>query len=122
MEKDVVVGSLEMLSGRSKKEYAKEAEAVAAASDGAPAANGAAENDLRAFVWMKISRATGLLPRSRPPPTINGAGTVDRGPGARPSGLWTRVVLLRADKTRPQGKGPPRRVGPRPPSYLLGRP
>src|SRR5918994_1324728 len=43
---EVVVATLEMLSGRSKKEYAKEAEAVAAAPDGAPPANGAAENDL----------------------------------------------------------------------------
>jgi single-strand DNA-binding protein len=49
---EVVVGTLEMLSGRSKKEYAKEAEAVAAAPDGAPAANGAAENDLEAVVAM----------------------------------------------------------------------
>ena len=37
---EVVVASLEMLSGRSKKEYAKEAQAVAEAPDGAPAANG----------------------------------------------------------------------------------
>jgi hypothetical protein len=50
---EVVVATLEMLSGRSKKEYAKEAEAVAAAPDGAPAANGAAaEDDLEAVVAM----------------------------------------------------------------------
>ena len=46
------MASLEMLSGRSKKEYAKEAEAVASAPDGAPEANGAAENDLEAVVAM----------------------------------------------------------------------
>ena len=40
-----MVASLEMLSGRSKKEYAKEAEAVANAPDGEPAANGAAAAD-----------------------------------------------------------------------------
>ena len=34
----VVAASLEMLSGRSKKEYAKEAQAVAEAPDAAPAA------------------------------------------------------------------------------------
>ena len=50
---EVVVASLEMLSGRSKKEYAKEAQAVADAPDEAPAANGAtAENDLEAVVAM----------------------------------------------------------------------
>ena len=50
---EVVVASLEMLSGRSKKEYAKEAQAVADAPDGEPAANGAtAENDLEAVVAM----------------------------------------------------------------------
>jgi len=50
----VVVGSLEMLSGRSKKEYAREAEAVANAPDeSAPvAANGAATNDLEAAIAM----------------------------------------------------------------------
>jgi hypothetical protein len=49
----VVVGQLEMLSGRSKKEYAKEAQAVAEAPDAAPQANGAtAENDLEAVVAM----------------------------------------------------------------------
>jgi hypothetical protein len=42
-----------MLSGRSKKEYAKEAQAVAEAPEGAPAANGtAADNDLEAVVAM----------------------------------------------------------------------
>ena len=54
---EVVVASLEMLSGRSKKEYAKEAQAVAEAPDdapdGAPAPNGAgAESDLEAVVAM----------------------------------------------------------------------
>jgi single-strand DNA-binding protein len=50
---EVVVSSLEMLSGRSKKEYAQEAQAVAEAPDGAPAANGAtAEGDLEAVVAM----------------------------------------------------------------------
>ena len=50
---EVVVGQLEMLSGRSKKEYAREAQAVADAPDGAPAANGASvENDLEAAVAM----------------------------------------------------------------------
>ena len=51
---EVVVASLEMLSGRSKKEYAKEAEAVAGAPD-APAAlasNGAATDALEAVVAM----------------------------------------------------------------------
>ena len=48
-----MVATLEMLSGRSKKEYAKEAEAVAAAPDGAPAPNGASsESDLEAVVAM----------------------------------------------------------------------
>lgn len=48
-----MVGQLEMLSGRSKKEYAKEAQAVADAPDGAPAANGAtADSDLEAVVAM----------------------------------------------------------------------
>lgn len=42
-----------MLSGRSKKEYAKETQAQADAPDGAPAANGAtAESDLEAVVAM----------------------------------------------------------------------
>ena len=55
---EVVVSSLEMLSGRSKKEYAKEAQAAAEAPDDAagptpPAENGAAaENDLEAVVAM----------------------------------------------------------------------
>jgi single-strand DNA-binding protein len=50
---EVVVATLEMLSGRSKKEYAKEAQAVADAPDGAPAANGAtADSDLEAVVAM----------------------------------------------------------------------
>ena len=51
---EVVVASLEMLSGRSKKEYAKEAEAAAGAPD-APAAiasNGAATDALEAVVAM----------------------------------------------------------------------
>jgi len=41
-----------MLSGRSKKEYAKESQALAEDSDGAPATNGAAESDLEAVVAM----------------------------------------------------------------------
>ena len=44
-----------MLSGRSKKEYAKEAQAAAEGEEAAPAAiaaNGAAENDLEAVVAM----------------------------------------------------------------------
>jgi len=49
---EVVVASLEMLSGRSKKEYAKEAQAVAEAPDDAPPANGASEDDLEAVVAM----------------------------------------------------------------------
>jgi single-strand DNA-binding protein len=50
---EVVVGQLEMLSGRSKKEYAKEAQAVAEAPDGAPVANGATtDSDLEAVVAM----------------------------------------------------------------------
>ena len=51
------MASLEMLSGRSKKEYAKEAQAVADApdegTDDAPAPNGGgAESDLEAVVAM----------------------------------------------------------------------
>jgi hypothetical protein len=50
---EVVVATLEMLSGGPKKEYAKEAQAVADAPDDAPAANGAAaESDLEALVAM----------------------------------------------------------------------
>jgi len=51
---EIVVSSLEMLSGRSKKEYAREAEAVATAPD-APAVagtNGAATDALEAVVAM----------------------------------------------------------------------
>ena len=49
-----MVASLEMLSGRSKKEYAREAEAAAADPDAAPAtaANGAADESLEAVVAM----------------------------------------------------------------------
>ena len=46
---EVVTNSLEMLSGRGKKEYAKEAEAV---QDEASATNGAAEEPLEAVVAM----------------------------------------------------------------------
>jgi hypothetical protein len=47
------VASLEMLSGRSKKEYAQEAQALAEAPDGEPPANGAtADSDLEAVVAM----------------------------------------------------------------------
>jgi single-strand DNA-binding protein len=51
---EVVVASLEMLSGRSKKEYAREAEAAAADPDAAPApaTNGAADESLEAVVAM----------------------------------------------------------------------
>ena len=50
---EVVVASLEMLSGRSKKEYAREAQGVAEAEDGTPATNGAtAESDLETVVAM----------------------------------------------------------------------
>jgi single-strand DNA-binding protein len=53
---EVVVASLEMLSGRSKKEYAREAEAVAGAPDEAATAvaagNGASEEPLEAVVAM----------------------------------------------------------------------
>ena len=49
-----MVASLEMLSGRSKKEYAQEAEAAAADPDAAPltATNGAADEPLEAVVAM----------------------------------------------------------------------
>ena len=45
-------GILETLSGRSKKEYAKEAEAVTNAPEGEPTANGAAADELEAVVAM----------------------------------------------------------------------
>jgi hypothetical protein len=58
----VVVASLEMLSGRSKKEYAKEAQAVAEGADDEPPTNGAAaENGLESTVAV-FYRAAGLLP------------------------------------------------------------
>lgn len=49
---EVVVASLEMLSDRSKKESAKEAQAVAHAPDGTTptASNGAADESLEAVV------------------------------------------------------------------------
>jgi hypothetical protein len=48
-----VVATLEVLSGRSKEEYAKEVQSAAEDPDAAPAANGAAaENDLEAVVAM----------------------------------------------------------------------
>ena len=49
---EVVVASLEMLSGRARKEYAKEAQAVADAPDGATttATNDAADEALEAVV------------------------------------------------------------------------
>jgi len=47
-----VVASLEMLSGRSKKEYAREAQSVADAPNPTPASNGAAGSDLEAVVAM----------------------------------------------------------------------
>ena len=50
---EVVVASLEMLSGRSKKEYAQEAQAVLRLRTAPPAPNGAtADNDLEAVVAM----------------------------------------------------------------------
>lgn len=50
---EVVVASLEMLSGRSKKEYAKEVQAVADAPDGASLANGITSgSDLEAAIAM----------------------------------------------------------------------
>lgn len=53
---EVVVATLEMLSGRSKKEYAREAETVAGAPDeaaaAASAANGASDEPLEAVVAM----------------------------------------------------------------------
>ena len=43
---EIVIGNLEMLSGRGKKEYAKEAQAVAATGeDGLPAAGIAGETN-----------------------------------------------------------------------------
>jgi single-strand DNA-binding protein len=47
---EVVVNQLEMLSGRGKKEYAKEAQA--AADEGATPVNGASEEPLEAVVSM----------------------------------------------------------------------
>ena len=55
---EVVVSTLEMLSGRSKKEYAAEAQAVAEA-DGTPTANGAAEDALEAIADLAILRKIG---------------------------------------------------------------
>ena len=56
LETEVVVASLEMLSGRSKKDYAREAQAVADAPDEASATvaatNGAADEALEAVVAM----------------------------------------------------------------------
>jgi hypothetical protein len=53
LEDGVVIGGLEMLSGRGKKEYAKEAQAVAETGpDGlpaVPASDGAAEETLVAM-------------------------------------------------------------------------
>jgi single-strand DNA-binding protein len=49
---EVVANSLEMLSGRGKKEYAKEAQAVQDAQESASNTNGAAEEPLEAVVAM----------------------------------------------------------------------
>ena len=49
---EVVAASLEMLSGRGKKEYAKEAQAAQDVHDAVPATNGAAEEPLEAVVAM----------------------------------------------------------------------
>ena len=47
------MASLEMLSGRSKKEYAKEAQAAAEDPNAAPISNGAtSDSDLEAVVAM----------------------------------------------------------------------
>ncbi len=53
---EVVVASLEMLSGRSKKEYAKEAQAAAEGDEDTPtlisSSNGASDEPLEAVVAM----------------------------------------------------------------------
>jgi single-strand DNA-binding protein len=52
---EVVIASLEMLSGRSKKEYAKEAQAAAEGEEATPtptATNGASDEALEAVVAM----------------------------------------------------------------------
>jgi single-strand DNA-binding protein len=49
---EVVANSLEMLSGRGKKEYAKEAQAVQDAEDAGSGTNGAADEPLEAVVAM----------------------------------------------------------------------
>ncbi len=50
---EVVVASLEMLSGRSKKEYAREVQSATEDADAVPVTNGvAAESDLEAVVAM----------------------------------------------------------------------
>jgi len=59
----VVAASLEMLSGRSKKEYAKEAQAVAEAPDAAPAALGPAYAIQLVAVHVPIRR---LLSKGKP--------------------------------------------------------
>ena len=47
------MASLEMLSGRSKKEYAKEVQSAAEDADGEPPTNGAtADSDVEAVVAM----------------------------------------------------------------------
>ena len=59
------MASLEMFSGRSKKEYAREAEAVAADPDAAPVTgtNGAATEDLEAVVAMWRKQSLGPVAR-----------------------------------------------------------
>ena len=79
---EVVVASLEMLSGLSTKEYAKAAQAVAEAPDGAHGANGAAdESDLEAVVAMAVGRR-GISPRSSRPISRGEAGTAEAAPSS----------------------------------------
>ena len=85
---EVVVASLEMLSGRSKKEYAQEAQAVADAPDGAPAANGATGRP-RGRRRDVTHRAAGIpLPVARPHP---GSAHVRSGNWSRRSDRWVRI-------------------------------
>ncbi len=90
---EVVVSSLEMLSGRSKKEYAQEAQAVADAPDGAPAANGASRQRPRGRRRDVTHRAAGIpLPVARPPPHDSASAASSREP--RHTGTITRAMRL----------------------------
>ncbi len=92
-----------MLSGRSKKEYAKEAEAAAGAPD-APAAiasNGAATDALEAVVAMgRIGRRTDPL-RSAAPSDIQQClgcrADVDPGSGVGPRATAMEGIVLRPE-------------------------